>query len=413
MERCWRWFGPSDPISPRQVREAGATGVVTALHGAAGAWSEADVAARRAAIEDAGLRWSVVESIPVTPAIKRRDGDWRADTETFLASMRAVAAAGVRVVCYNFMPVLDWTRTDLAHPLPGGGLALRFDPVALAAYDVHVLRRAGAAGDYDGATLAAAERHHAALDAAGLERLERTLIAGLPGAEGGHGRADFARRLDEYRDVDADALGANLIAFLADVAPEAERLGVRLALHPDDPPRPIFGLPRVASTPDDYRAILDAVDLPANGVTFCAGSLGSRADSDVAAMARALAPRTHFVHLRRVALEGGGAFHEAEHTGPASVLIEVIAAMLAEERRRRAEGRVDDTIPMRPDHGALLTGDPVGQAQPGYSWLGRLKAMGELRGMIDALEAVAERPDLARTVLGDARMASNEPVMPD
>lgn len=386
MERCWRWFGPSDPISLPQIREAGATGVVTALHGANGAWPEADVAARREVIEAAGLRWSVVESIPVTPALKRRDGDWRADADAFLASMRAVAAAGVRVVCYNFMPVLDWTRTDLAHPLAGGGLALRFDPIALAAYDLHILRRTGAAHDYDDATLAAAERHHAALDADGRERLERTLIAGLPGSEDGHDRAAFAQRLDEYRDVDADALRDNLIAFLADMAPEAKRLGVRLALHPDDPPRLIFGLPRVACTLGDYERVLGAVDLPANGVTFCAGSLGSRGDNDVAAMARALAPRTHFVHLRRVALEGGGAFHEAEHAGSGSVLIDVIAAMLAEERRRRAEDRADHTIPMRPDHGALLTGDPVGQAQPGYSWLGRLKAMGELRGMIETIE---------------------------
>ncbi|MEM7566494.1 MAG: mannonate dehydratase, partial [Pseudomonadota bacterium] len=263
---------------------------------------------------------------------------------------------------------------------------VRFDPVALAAFDVHVLRRPTASDDYDEATLLAAERFYAGLDEAATERLSRTLTMGLPGADGGHDLSDFARRLAEYRDIDAEALRANLVAFLSDAAPEAERLGVRLCLHPDDPPRPVFGIPRVVSTLTDYRHILNAVDTSANGVTFCAGSLGAREDADVPAMARELAPRTHFLHLRRVALEGGGAFHETDHAGAGSVLVDVIAIMLAEEARRREAGRPDHAIPMRPDHGALLTGDPVGQAQPGYSWLGRLKGMGELRGMIDAIE---------------------------
>ncbi|MEM7568147.1 MAG: mannonate dehydratase, partial [Pseudomonadota bacterium] len=317
MERCWRWFGPEDRISLRQVREAGATGVVTALHGnyRGHAWNEAEVAARRDVIEAAGLRWSVVESIPVTSAIKRRRGPWRADVDAFLASLRAVAAAGVRTVCYNFMPVVDWTRTELAYPLENGALAVRFDPVALAAFDVHVLRRPAASGDYDETTLLAAERFYAGLDEAAIERLSRTLTMGLPGADGGHDLSDFAQRLAEYRDIDAEALRANLTAFLSDAAPEAERLGVRLCLHPDDPPRPVFGIPRVVSTLTDYRHILGAVDTSANGVTFCAGSLGAREDADVPAMARELAPRTHFLHLRRVALEGGGAFHETDHAG--------------------------------------------------------------------------------------------------
>ena len=391
MEQTWRWFGPKDPIALKHIAEAGATGIVTALHQIPGgtAWSDAAVVERKAMIEGEGLRWSVVESIPVTNAIKSRSGNWRADIDAWKATVRALGKAGVTTVCYNFMPIVDWTRTDLAFPVPGRGLALRFDLVDFAAYDVFVLARPHAADDYAADTVAAAEARANTMSEARKAELERIILAGLPGSDFAYGRAEFLDLMQQYAGMTAGDLRANLAAFLNEVVPVAEEAGVRLAIHPDDPPIPLFGLPRIVSTAGDAKALLDAVPSQANGLTFCVGSYGARADNDIVAMVRAFAPRIHFLHLRNVAIEAPGTFHEAEHLAGNSDMVAIVGAIVAEERRRRAADRTDRRIPMRPDHGHLLSADPVRNANPGYSYLGRLKGLAELRGVELAVGALA------------------------
>lgn len=389
MKQTWRWFGPDDPVTLDHVKQAGATGIVTALHHRqdGSAWPEAEVLERRAEIEAAGLVWSVVESIPVPDAIKLGGPEAAAVTARFADSLRAVARAGVRTVCYNFMPVVDWTRTDLMWRLPSTGYALRFDAVDLAAYDVFILRRRGAEGDHRPDVLERARAKAAAMSESQKDALERTIIAGLPGVAGEvNDRASFERRLARYDGLGADDLRASYVAFLRAVVPVAEEEGIRLGVHPDDPPFPLFGLPRVVSTADDLRFILAAVDAPANGLTFCTGSLGARADNDVPAMAAAVAPRIHFAHLRNVTVEPDGSFHEAEHLDGGTDMIAVVATLIAEERRRREAGRADHEIPMRPDHGHLLADDIGKRVNPGYSLIGRLKGLAELRGVMRTVE---------------------------
>jgi len=390
MEQTWRWFGPADPIALKHVAEAGASGIVSALHQIPGgtAWGDAAIAERRAIIEAAGLRWSVVESIPVTNAIKSRSGNWRGDIDAWKATLAGLGRAGVATVCYNFMPIVDWTRTDLAFPVPGRGLALRFDIVDFVAYDVFVLARPNAGDDYPAPAVKAAEPRAAAMSDARKEELERIVLAGLPGSDFAYDRAEFLPLMKQYAGMSADDLRANLVAFLNEVAPVAEESGVRLAIHPDDPPMPLFGLPRIVSTAADAEALLGAVPSPANGLTFCTGSYGARADNDLVAMIHAFAPRIHFLHLRNVTIEAPGAFHEAEHLAGDSDMVAIVAAIVAEERRRRSEGRVDHRIPMRPDHGHLLAADPVRNANPGYSYLGRLKGLAEIRGVERAVAAL-------------------------
>ena len=387
MEQTWRWFGPDDPVPLAHVRQAGATGVVTALHShyRGEVWPVEAIAERKRVIEAAGLRWSVVESIPVPDAIKLRDAGAAEAIAAFRASMERVAAAGVTVICYNFMPVVDWTRTALRWPAASGGLALRFDMADFVAYDALVLGRPGAADEYPAAILAEAERRAARMTPGAIAEIEFTVIAGLPGAEGSHDREGLARAVARYDGLGSEGLRANLIAFLRDVVPTAERLGVRMCLHPDDPPFPLFGLPRVVSTLADYQAILDAVPEPASGVTLCTGSLGARRDNDVPAMARVLAPRIHFAHLRNVTIEADGSFFEDDHLGGGVDMVAVVDALLREEARRRDEGRADAEIPFRPDHGHLLLDDQEKKTYPGYSAIGRLKGLAELRGVIAAL----------------------------
>lgn len=389
MEQTWRWFGPKDPIPLRHIVEAGATGIVTALHQIPGgtAWSDAAVAERKATIAAAGLTWSVVESIPVTNAIKSRTGNWRADIDAWKESVRALGRAGVRTVCYNFMPIVDWTRTDLAYPLKSG-LALRFDLVDFVAYDAFVLKRSGAAGDYEAATVAAAEARYATMAEGRRSELERIILAGLPGSDFAYDRAAFLDLLRDFAGMTADDLLANLVEFHCAVVPVAEEAGVRLAIHPDDPPTPLFGMPRVVSTEDDARRLLTAVDNPANGLTLCVGSYGSRADNDLVAMVRAFGPRIHFLHFRNVKREAPGSFHEAEHLAGDSDIVAIIGAVLDEEDRRKAAGRDDVDIPFRPDHGHVLAADPVRNANPGYSYIGRLKGLAELRGVTAAVSAL-------------------------
>ncbi len=391
MLETWRWFGPDDPVTCSDIRQAGADGVVTALHEMVPGevWQPADIAARKAFIEAAGLEWSVVESIPVHPAIKLGDDRAQPYIDAWIETMRNLAAADISTICYNFMPVVDWTRTDLRHPTRRGGLALRFDPVEFAAYDLFILQRAGAEADYAGDVIAAAEAHFAAMDEDAGQRLESTIIAGLPGSELSHGREDIRAAIAEYDGLGAAGLRASLIAFLEQVAPAAEACGARVCLHPDDPPFPIFGLPRVVSTAADYGAVFDAVPSLANGITLCAGSMGSRPDNDVIAIAETFAPRLHFAHLRNVTIEPTGAFFEDDHLEGGVDMVGLVSVLLKEEARRRAEGRMDQVIPMRPDHGHLLLDDIGKQTNPGYSAIGRLKGLAELRGVARAVSSLA------------------------
>lgn len=401
MEQTWRWFGPSDPISLDQIRQSGATGIVTAIHenyrGAA--WTEEEVATRKAEIDAAGLNWSVAESIPVTDAVKRRTADWDRDVDAYCTSLRRVARAGVKTICYNFMPVVDWTRTDLAYRLASGSAALRFDLAEFAAYDAFVLKRPDARDGYSDATIEKAERLAAGFDDQAIASLEATIIKGLPGAEGGHDREGIRQRIDGYGGIDDTTYRKNLVAFLEAVVPVAAEEGARLCIHPDDPPYSLFGLPRVVSTVEDYRTLLDAVPDPSNGVTFCAGSLGSRADNDLIAMAKLLAPRVHFIHMRQVMLEEDGSFYEDEHLEDGSPLVDLVRVFMSEEARRVASGSGEPSIPMRPDHGVLFDADTAHAGQPGYSWVGRLKGLAELRGVAEAV---------ARFGLADAAMIDRD-----
>ena len=387
MKETWRWFGPQDPISLAQVKQAGATGIVTALHHMyrGEAWPLAEVMKRKAEIEAAGLEWSVVESIPVHNSIKLRSGDFRFYVDAWKDSLRAVAQAGVKVVCYNFMPVVDWTRTDLKWALPSTGYALRFDAIDFAAYDIFILARKNAEAQYDGRRVNAARTRFEDMPDARRIHLERTIIAGLPGAEASYTREEFRRQVSEYEGVTEDDLRANLLAFLREIAPVAAELGLRLCIHPDDPPWSLFGLPRVMSTAEDVRAIFGAADVAANGLTFCVGSFGARADNDLEAMVREFAPRIHFAHLRQVRRDEDGSFYEAEHLDGSSDMVGVVRALLEEEARRRREGRADAEIPMRPDHGHLLADDIDKKTNPGYSYVGRLKGLAELRGVARGL----------------------------
>ncbi len=357
------------------------------------AWPLDEVLKRKAEIEAGGLSWSVVESIPIHNSIKLQNGPFRQFTDAWKDSLAAIAQAGVKVVCYNFMPVVDWTRTDLRWRLPSTGYALRFDVTDFAAYDLFILQRAGAERDYAEQRIAAARARYDAMSEGRRNELEQTIIAGLPGAEGSYDRAALRELIAQYKEVTAGELRGHLISFLREVVPVAEELGVRLAIHPDDPPWPLFGLPRVVSTAQDARSILSGVDTEANGLTFCVGSYGSRADNDLPAMVNEFAPRIHFVHLRQVMREADGSFYEAEHLRGSSAMVGVISAVLKEEARRREQHRWDSEIPMRPDHGHLLADDIVRKVNPGYSLVGRLKGLAELRGVVKGLEYAM--PELA------------------
>jgi len=386
MEHTWRWFGDRDPITLAQVRQTGATGVVTALHDIPNGevWPVEAIAARREQIEAAGLVWSVVESVPVHEDIKRGGPLRDRAVAAYQQTIRNLAACGIDLVCYNFMPVLDWSRTDLGYPLEDGTWALRFDADQLATFDLFLLRRPGAADEYDAEQTARARAVLDAMDDEARERLVDTILLGLPGSEERYTLDEFRAALATYDAVDADALRANLGSFLREVVPVAEEVGLRLAIHPDDPPRPLFGLPRVVSTAEDAQHLLDAAPFPANGLTMCIGSYGSRADNDVVAMTRRFAERIYFAHLRSVRLQDGGrSFYEAPHIAGDADMVAVIAALVAEERRRDREG--GPRLPMRPDHGQRMLDDQARETYPGYSLIGRLKGLAELRGVEQAV----------------------------
>jgi mannonate dehydratase len=389
MLETWRWFGPDDPVSLEDAAQAGAAGIVTALHhrNQGEVWSEDEVFRRKAEIERAGLVWSVVESIGVGEEIKTRTGAFREKIDNYKQSLRNAARAGVKIFCYNFMAITDWTRTNLDWRLPNGGTALRFDAVDFAAYDLFMLQRDGAEGDYAPEKIAAARARFAAMAPQTQAALERALIDWLPARDFAYDRESFRQALGRYAQVGVDDMRANLIAFVQEIADVAEEEGARLAIHPDDPAFPIFGLPRVLSTAADVRRLFNAVPSQACGLTLCAGSFGSNPDNDLVAMAREFGPRIHFVHLRNVKREADSSFFEADHLAGDTDLVALVAQMMSEEKRRAAEGRADAQIPMRPDHGHLLGDDRLKRMNPGYSFIGRLKGLAELRGVMQTVEA--------------------------
>ena len=390
MRQTWRWFGPDDPVKLDHVRQAGAVGIVSALHhlNDGRAWPSDEIAKRKAEIEAAGLTWDVVESIIVHEDIKTRSGRWRELIDNYKASIRAVAAAGIRTVCYNFMAITDWTRTDLDYLLPHGGTALRFDVVDFCAYDVFVLERKGAEADHPPVRIEAARERLAVMSESDKARLENNLIGWVPAREFVFDRTSFRQALDRYKDVSTEGLRENLFAFLRQIVPVAEEAGVRMAIHPDDPPFSLFGLPRIVSNAADARALLAACSLPANGLTLCTGSYGAGAQNDLPDMAKAFAGNIHFAHLRNVTKEPDGSFHEAEHLDGDTDMVAVVSALIGEERRRKAADRADWEIPMRPDHGHVIVDDIGKKTNPGYSCIGRLKGLAELRGVMRAVEAL-------------------------
>jgi mannonate dehydratase len=396
MRQTWRWFGPKDLVSIDDMLQAGVQGVVTALHHVptGDVWSPGEIARRQRALavmsdgQPSGLGWEVVESLPVSEDVKKQKGAWREHIANYKISLKHLADAGIEVICYNFMPVLDWTRTSLAWRVPTGATCMRFDYADFAAFDIHILARRNAAADYPEEIVEAARARHSAMSDADREALARNVVFGLPGAAEHFTLDDVRRHLDEYGAIPAERLRAHFIDFLTEVAPVAEDLGLRLCCHPDDPPFDLLGLPRVMSTEADYTAIMAAVDTPANGITLCSGSLGARPDNDLPGMMERLGERVHFLHLRNVKRETAavrGSFHEAEHLGGDTDMVALLAAALREERRRKAAGRADWSIPMRPDHGQDILDDLNRKAQPGYPSIGRLKGLAELRGIITAL----------------------------
>lgn len=377
MTQTMRWFGPSDPVALRDIRQSGASEVVSALHEIPNGevWPHAAIRARKDMIEAAGLGWTVVESLPVHEGIKTRGPGWDRLVDHYRDSLRHLAACGIAVVTYNFMPLLDWTRTDLAWPLPDGALALRFELEALATYDLHILERPGAERDYAPELIEAATRRFHSMDEDARHRLSRTVIAGLPGSEEHFTEPQFRAAIETYAGIDADRLRANHVAFLEGVCPVADEVGIHLVVHPDDPPFPIFGLPRVVSTEADVAHLFARVPARSNGLCFCAGSFGVRADNDLPGMVERLGERIGFLHLRSVQREPAGAFHEAAHlegdAGMAAIVGQVV-------RLQRREGR---SLPMRPDHGHQMLDDLGRRTNPGYSLLGRMRGLAELRGL--------------------------------
>lgn len=391
MRQVWRWFGPDDKTTLPMVRQAGATGIVTALHGVTpgDVWSPEAIARRQSELAAYGFTWDVVESLPVSEAIKTQSGDWRDHINAYRLSLENLASAGIEVICYNFMPVLDWTRTQLAAPMPHGGTAMNFDLVDFAVFDIHILKRAGATNDFPADVADSAKKRAAEMDDHARSQLTMAIGSGLPGDQV-FSLAELRSRIADYEKVDASRLRRHFADFLEEVIPHAERLGLRMCCHPDDPPFDLLGLPRVMSCEADYQWLVDAVESPSNGITLCSGALGVRADNDLPGMVQRLGSQIQFVHLRNIRRSRRwghqASFFEDEHLDGETDMPALISALLDEEERRRAQGRPDADIPMRPDHGQDILDDLTRGGVAGYPAIGRLKGLAELRGVMHGLE---------------------------